>query len=343
MCRPATRRYRPCRRRRAPRLRDRPLVAHLAGARQRLVWSLGDLLERHADELAELEALDNGKPVTNARRDDVGGSIEMFRYMAGWATRLNGEQIPVSIARRLARLHPPRTRRGRRPDHPVEFSADDGGVETGAGPGGGMHDRAEARRADAALGDPPRRTDQRSRLSRRRRQHRHRLWRNRRRGARRASGRRQGRVHRLDRSRQADRQGSGGQPEAGFAGAGRQVARHRLPRRRSRTRDRRNGERDLLQPGPVLHGGLAAVRPQIGLRQDRRGRRAGGRQAEGRARPRSRRSISGRWSPRSSTTASPASSRPDARKAPRSLPAARSSATRAISSSRRFSPAPTAT
>src|ERR1700748_2628578 len=65
-------------------------------ARQRLVWSLGDLLERHADEFAELEALDNGKPVTNARRDDVGGSIEMFRYMAGWATRLNGEQIPVS-------------------------------------------------------------------------------------------------------------------------------------------------------------------------------------------------------------------------------------------------------
>src|ERR1700674_2512301 len=65
-------------------------------ARQRLVWSLGDLLERHADELAELEALDNGKPVTNARRDDVQGSIEMFRYMAGWATRLNGETIPVS-------------------------------------------------------------------------------------------------------------------------------------------------------------------------------------------------------------------------------------------------------
>jgi phenylacetaldehyde dehydrogenase len=65
-------------------------------ARQRIVWSLGDIIERHADELAELEALDNGKPVVNARRDDVGGSIEMFRYMAGWATRMNGEQIPVS-------------------------------------------------------------------------------------------------------------------------------------------------------------------------------------------------------------------------------------------------------
>src|SRR5471032_168165 len=65
-------------------------------ARQRIVWSLGDIIERHADELAELEALDNGKPVVNARRDDVGGSIEMFRYMAGWATRMNAEQIPVS-------------------------------------------------------------------------------------------------------------------------------------------------------------------------------------------------------------------------------------------------------
>lgn len=64
--------------------------------RQRLVWRLGDILEQHADELAELEALDNGKPVTNARRDDVQSSVNMFHYMAGWATRLNGEQIPVS-------------------------------------------------------------------------------------------------------------------------------------------------------------------------------------------------------------------------------------------------------
>src|SRR5262245_7751251 len=64
--------------------------------RAKMVWKLADLLEQHADELAELEALDNGKPVKNARRDDVQGSIEMFRYMSGWATRLNGETIPVS-------------------------------------------------------------------------------------------------------------------------------------------------------------------------------------------------------------------------------------------------------
>src|SRR5262249_43730172 len=53
--------------------------------RAKLVWRLGDLLEQNADEFAELEALDNGKPVKNARRDDIGGSIGMFRYMAGWA------------------------------------------------------------------------------------------------------------------------------------------------------------------------------------------------------------------------------------------------------------------
>ena len=97
MRRPATRRTSilPSPRRAAPSRPD-PGRAFRPAARQRLVWSLGDLIERHADELAELEALDNGKPVTNARRDDVGASIEMFRYMAGWATRLNGEQIPVS-------------------------------------------------------------------------------------------------------------------------------------------------------------------------------------------------------------------------------------------------------
>jgi phenylacetaldehyde dehydrogenase len=68
------------------------------GDRSRLVWRLGDILEQHIDELAELEALDNGKPVTHARQTDVQGSIDMFRYMAGWATRLNGETIPVSSA-----------------------------------------------------------------------------------------------------------------------------------------------------------------------------------------------------------------------------------------------------
>jgi phenylacetaldehyde dehydrogenase len=68
----------------------------LPAERASLVWKLADLLEKHADELAQLEALDNGKPVTAARSADVAGSIAMFRYMSGWATRLTGETIPVS-------------------------------------------------------------------------------------------------------------------------------------------------------------------------------------------------------------------------------------------------------
>ena len=143
-------------------------------ARQRLVWSLGDLLERHADEFAELEALDNGKPVTNARRDDVGGSIEMFRYMAGWATRLNGEQIQVSSPA-MARLYASRTSRRRRPDYSLELSLDDGSLETGARSGGGMHDRPQTRGADAPLSDPLGRAHHRGWFPRRRGEHRYRI------------------------------------------------------------------------------------------------------------------------------------------------------------------------
>lgn len=66
--------------------------------RGKLVWRLGDLLEQHADEFAQLEALDNGKPVTDARWGDVQFSCELLRYMAGWSTKLNGESIPLSAA-----------------------------------------------------------------------------------------------------------------------------------------------------------------------------------------------------------------------------------------------------
>lgn len=66
--------------------------------RSRLIWKLADLLETHADEFAELETIDNGKPVINARRGDVQGAIDVFRYMAGWPTRLTGETVPVSSA-----------------------------------------------------------------------------------------------------------------------------------------------------------------------------------------------------------------------------------------------------
>jgi phenylacetaldehyde dehydrogenase len=64
--------------------------------RQRLLWRLSDLVEMHADELAVLETIDNGKPVREARTMDLTNAISTLRYCAGWATRLNGETVPVS-------------------------------------------------------------------------------------------------------------------------------------------------------------------------------------------------------------------------------------------------------
>lgn len=65
--------------------------------RGRLLWKLADLLEAHLDEFAELESLDNGKPVTVARVADVPLSVDLFRYMAGWATKIEGNTIPISV------------------------------------------------------------------------------------------------------------------------------------------------------------------------------------------------------------------------------------------------------
>lgn len=66
-------------------------------ARERMIHKLADLIEAHADELAELEAIDNGKPIGMAKAVDLPGAIKMFRYTAGWATKIGGEFIePMS-------------------------------------------------------------------------------------------------------------------------------------------------------------------------------------------------------------------------------------------------------
>ncbi len=64
--------------------------------RGRMIWKLADLVEKHAEEFAQLESLDNGKPVTVARVADVPNTIDMFRYMAGWATKIEGNTITLS-------------------------------------------------------------------------------------------------------------------------------------------------------------------------------------------------------------------------------------------------------
>jgi aldehyde dehydrogenase (NAD+) len=64
--------------------------------RGRLLNRIADLMERDADALARLETLDNGKPYREARRIDVEGAIDCFRYYAGWADKIEGEVLPVS-------------------------------------------------------------------------------------------------------------------------------------------------------------------------------------------------------------------------------------------------------
>lgn len=62
--------------------------------RTRFLLKIAELIEQHGDELAELETLDNGKPLSQARAIDINGSAGIFRYFAGWSTKIYGETNP---------------------------------------------------------------------------------------------------------------------------------------------------------------------------------------------------------------------------------------------------------
>jgi phenylacetaldehyde dehydrogenase len=64
--------------------------------RGKLIWKLGDLLEANLEEVAEIESLDNGKPFSVARVADLPLAVDMFRYMAGWATKITGSTLSFS-------------------------------------------------------------------------------------------------------------------------------------------------------------------------------------------------------------------------------------------------------
>ncbi len=68
-----------------------------ASERGRLIWKLADLLEARTEEFAYLESLDNGKPLTIAKAADLPLAVDLFRYMAGWTTKIEGNTIPLSV------------------------------------------------------------------------------------------------------------------------------------------------------------------------------------------------------------------------------------------------------
>ena len=64
-----------------------------ASERGRLIWKLADLVEKNIEELAELETLDNGKPIFESRYVDLPMVIDVLRYYAGLATKIHGETV----------------------------------------------------------------------------------------------------------------------------------------------------------------------------------------------------------------------------------------------------------
>lgn len=66
--------------------------------RGQLLWRLADLIEAHSEVLAQLDALDNGKPVSTVRTVDIPYAVEHFRYFAGWTNKLEGSTLPVNAS-----------------------------------------------------------------------------------------------------------------------------------------------------------------------------------------------------------------------------------------------------
>src|SRR3954462_8999936 len=63
--------------------------------RGRLLYKLSQLIEEHSEELAALETSDNGKPIRESQYVDLPQVVENFEYFAGYATKIEGETIPV--------------------------------------------------------------------------------------------------------------------------------------------------------------------------------------------------------------------------------------------------------
>src|SRR5271167_2154309 len=80
---------------------DGPWASMPAAGRERLMHALADALEANAEELAQIESLDNGKPVGLAQYVDVNGAVGHLRYFAGWPTKIEGGVLPVAAPNML--------------------------------------------------------------------------------------------------------------------------------------------------------------------------------------------------------------------------------------------------
>jgi len=74
-----------------------PWADMLPAQREALLWRLSDLVEKNAAELAEIESINNGKTKFMASIIDIPGTRDYFRYMAGWATKIEGSTFQTSI------------------------------------------------------------------------------------------------------------------------------------------------------------------------------------------------------------------------------------------------------
>jgi len=76
---------------------DGPWRTMSPAQRARLIYRLGDAIEKHGDEIALIETLDNGRPLAMSRSVEVPVAVERLRYYSGWATKLEGATIDVSL------------------------------------------------------------------------------------------------------------------------------------------------------------------------------------------------------------------------------------------------------
>ena len=226
--------------------------------RTHFLLKIAELIDKHAEELAELETLDNGKPLFESKNIDIPGAAETFRYYAGFATKIYGETNPSDPSMFNYTLREPVGVCGQ--IIPWNFPLLMASWKIAPALACGNVVILKPAEQTPLTAHSPRRAYLRSGTARGRRANRHGLRPRRRQLDRRASRYRQGRVHRIERSRQDNPESLGRQPEARVARARRQVAQHHLPRRRHAVGGVRLRDGHLHEPGSGLLRRLARVR-----------------------------------------------------------------------------------